>query len=91
MSFYNIDLSDFIKAFFISIDSASLDFDELYDLYIWKNVLNKFRQDHGYKEWTYIKVWNWEEDNVVMQRVLKTTKWFSDIYNELKKIYITLK
>jgi hypothetical protein len=26
-----------------------------------------------------------------MQRVLKTTKWFSDIYNELKKIYITLK
>lgn len=84
-------LSDFIKAFFIAIDSASLDFDELYDLYIWKNVLNKFRQDHGYKEWTYIKVWNWEEDNVVMQRILKDTKWFSDIYNELKKIYITLK
>gem|GEM_PF-3225523 len=27
-------LSDFIKAFFISIDSASLTFDELYDLYI---------------------------------------------------------
>lgn len=38
-------------------------FDELYKIYVGKNVLNMFRQDHGYKEGTYIKVWNDREDN----------------------------
>jgi hypothetical protein len=28
--------------------------------------LNFFRQDHGYKEGTYIKIWHGEEDNEVL-------------------------
>ena len=40
-----------------------MDFDQLYRLYVGKNVLNFFRQDHGYKEGSYIKVWNNLEDN----------------------------
>ena len=44
--------------------------DELYRQYVGKNVLNSFRQDYGYKEGTYIKNWNCEEDNVVLTRLL---------------------
>jgi hypothetical protein len=40
-----------------------MDFDQLYRLYVGKNVLNFFRQDHGYKDGSYIKVWNGLEDN----------------------------
>lgn len=43
--------------------SVGLDFDGLYSAYVGKNVLNFFRQDHGYKEGTYIKNWAGREDN----------------------------
>ncbi|MFV8817328.1 dUTP diphosphatase [Haliea sp. E17] len=43
--------------------AAELDFDDLYRAYVGKNVLNFFRQDHGYKEGTYIKNWGGREDN----------------------------
>lgn len=39
-----------------------MDFDRLYRLYVGKNVLNFFRQDHGYKDDSYIKVWQERED-----------------------------
>jgi hypothetical protein len=40
-----------------------MDFDQLYRSYIGKNVLNFFRQDHGYKDGSYIKIWQDREDN----------------------------
>ena len=40
-----------------------MDFDHLYRMYVGKNVLNFFRQDHGYKDGSYIKVWQGREDN----------------------------
>ncbi len=40
-----------------------LPFDELFRLYVGKNVLNEFRQDHGYKSGTYLKTWAGREDN----------------------------
>ncbi len=52
-------LADFISA----MDALPMDFDELYRLYVGKNVLNHFRQDHGYKQGTYHKVWHGREDN----------------------------
>lgn len=42
---------------------VDFDFDSLYKWYIGKNVLNYFRQDHGYKDGSYIKVWHGREDN----------------------------
>lgn len=45
--------------------------DELFKLYIGKNVLNKFRQDHGYKEGTYIKNWQGKEDNEHLTEIMK--------------------
>ncbi|MEH6568802.1 MAG: dUTP diphosphatase [Halioglobus sp.] len=43
--------------------SVDLDFDSLYTAYVGKNVLNFFRQDHGYKDGSYIKQWAGREDN----------------------------
>ncbi len=40
-----------------------LDWGTLYRQYVSKNVLNFFRQDYGYKEGTYQKLWAGREDN----------------------------
>jgi len=76
-----------LEQFFKACDAIGLSFDELYKLYIGKNVLNKFRQDHGYKEGTYKKVWNGKEDNVVLQEILndKENIDYQTLYNKLKK------
>ncbi|MFT5082269.1 MAG: dimeric dUTPase (all-alpha-NTP-PPase superfamily) [Lentisphaeria bacterium] len=42
---------------------AGLDFDELYRQYVGKNVLNFFRQDNGYNDGSYRKIWSGKEDN----------------------------
>ncbi|MGB1544726.1 MAG: dUTP diphosphatase, partial [Spongiibacter marinus] len=44
--------------------AVGLDFVTLYRQYVGKNVLNFFRQDHGYKDGSYIKTWAGKEDNV---------------------------
>ena len=51
---------------------SSLDWSELYKQYVSKNVLNFFRQDHGYQEGTYRKIWNGREDNEVLVEVMTT-------------------
>ena len=43
--------------------AVELDFETLYTDYVSKNILNIFRQDHGYKEGTYQKIWQGREDN----------------------------
>ena len=60
-----------MEAFIDVAIQSGLNLDALYKLYVGKNILNKFRQDHGYKEGTYIKIWNGEEDNVTMQSILE--------------------
>ncbi|MGM0633142.1 MAG: dUTP diphosphatase [Pseudomonadota bacterium] len=42
---------------------CELDWDQLFRQYVGKNVLNGFRQDHGYKEGHYQKTWLGREDN----------------------------
>ena len=49
-----------------------MDFDQLYRTYVGKNVLNFFRQDHGYKEGSYIKLWHGREDNEHLAELLGT-------------------
>jgi dimeric dUTPase (all-alpha-NTP-PPase superfamily) len=48
-----------------------MDFDALYRSYVGKNVLNFFRQDHGYKDGSYIKVWQGREDNEHLVEVIR--------------------
>ena len=47
-----------------------MDFEQLYRTYVGKNVLNFFRQDHGYKDGSYIKVWGGREDNEHLAELL---------------------
>ncbi len=82
-SFYEI-----ADTFFQSALYCKLNFELLYKLYIAKNVLNKFRQDHGYKEGTYQKVWNGKEDNDVMLEILENRSLnATKLYQELLKRY----
>ena len=43
--------------------SVDMTFDDLFVGYIGKNVLNNFRQNNGYKDGTYHKLWGGREDN----------------------------
>lgn len=56
-----------IEEFFELAYLGALNATQLYRLYVGKNILNQFRQDHGYKEGSYIKMWNGSEDNAVMK------------------------
>ena len=68
--FTDTDVLTLVNAFYKMSADLGINLDELYKLYIGKNILNKFRQDHGYKEGRYIKNWHGVEDNVVMQKLL---------------------
>ena len=50
----------------------NMDLNELFKQYVGKNTLNFFRQDHGYKEGTYIKIWHGEEDNEVLANLVNS-------------------
>jgi dimeric dUTPase (all-alpha-NTP-PPase superfamily) len=45
------------------LKDVGMTMDDLFKQYVAKNVLNFFRQDNGYKEGTYRKVWSGREDN----------------------------
>jgi len=87
-----VDLDTLFGEFFDLVAMSGLNLDSLYRLYVGKNILNQFRQDNGYKEGTYIKVWNEQEDNVVMQSIWEQNGDISPefLYEELSKFYGTL-
>lgn len=72
--------------------AVDMSMDDLYCQYIGKNVLNFFRQDHGYKDGSYHKVWQGREDNEHLVEALSTLDParddFSDaLYAELESRY----
>lgn len=87
-----LNLEKLIADFFELVVMSGLDLESLYKLYVGKNILNQFRQDHGYKDGSYIKIWGGEEDNVVMKRVLdeNSSAKPSELYKELTKLYLAL-
>jgi hypothetical protein len=62
---------------------CQMNWEELFRQYVGKNVLNFFRQDHGYKEGTYRKTWNEREDNEHLVDVLETLDPHAHDYQEL--------
>jgi hypothetical protein len=69
-----------------------MDLDELFRQYVGKNTLNFFRQDHGYKEGSYIKIWNGEEDNEILASLVNTldtsaTDFQKQLYSALEEKY----
>ena len=87
-----LQIEELIAEFFDLVVMSGLDLETLYKLYVGKNILNQFRQDNGYKDGSYIKVWNGEEDNIVMKRVWEENGDIKPdaLYKELTKLYLAL-
>ena len=70
--------SDFARV----MQLIDFEFDELYRHYVGKNVLNFFRQDHGYKEGSYVKQWQGREDNEHLSELLSQLDSGSEDFRE---------
>lgn len=89
---FMIEIHELLTNYFRLALKCGVNYEILYKIYIGKNVLNKFRQKHGYKDGSYKKIWNGCEDNVVMNEILKRGILnFDEIYAELEKIYQSVK
>ena len=74
------------------MDFMDMSFEELYEVYTGKNVLNMFRQDNGYKDGSYQKIWNGREDNEHLADILDSLDSNShtfkdDVYSALGNAY----
>ena len=74
------------------LQSVAMNFDDLYRQYVGKNVLNFFRQDHGYKDGTYIKLWQGREDNEHLVEILAdlnsdSSNFGDQVYQSLQQRY----
>jgi dimeric dUTPase (all-alpha-NTP-PPase superfamily) len=65
------------------MQDCGLNWESLYKQYVSKNVLNMFRQDHGYKEGSYRKLWRGREDNEHLVELMDTLDASDAAYPEL--------
>ena len=72
-----------VPYFAVLMRACGLTPEALYQQYVGKNVLNFFRQDNGYQEGTYIKLWGGREDNEHLVEVLATLDDTATDYPEL--------
>ena len=84
----SFQMSDFTNA----MRTLPMDLKELFSLYVGKNVLNRFRQDNGYKEGSYRKLWAGREDNEHLIEILESVsaepeQMFNTIYQQLDQRY----
>ena len=84
-----------VVCFWDLLSAVEMSFDDLCSQYVGKNVLNFFRQDNGYKEGSYIKLWQGREDNEHLVEILNeldaTSNTFGDdVYKSLHQRYQTL-
>lgn len=71
---------------------TGMSFDEVFRLYVPKNVLNVFRQHNGYRQGAYQKIWFGHEDNVTLERLVGQLDWrkeqfAEDLYARLQAEY----
>jgi dimeric dUTPase (all-alpha-NTP-PPase superfamily) len=74
------------------LQDCNMNWNDLFKQYIGKNVLNVFRQDHGYKAGSYIKIWDGQEDNEHLVKILELIDLDSAnvrdrLYSQLKERY----
>jgi hypothetical protein len=68
---------------------CDMDWVALFKQYVGKNVLNFFRQDHGYKAGTYLKIWQGREDNEHLMEVMNSVD--PDSGDVRVEVYVALK
>lgn len=66
--------------------NMGMSIDDIAKRYVAKNVLNMFRKNNGYKQGAYIKIWNGEEDNVVVLRIVSSATDFSNLLEQSKDL-----
>ncbi|MGB0669514.1 MAG: dUTP diphosphatase [Porticoccaceae bacterium] len=81
-----------IAGFARLMDGIDMDFETLYVGYVGKNVLNFFRQDHGYQDGSYHKQWGGKEDNehlvdIVAQLDTASENFKDELYSQMKSTY----
>jgi len=81
-----------IDGFVGLVKGINMQFDQLYIAYVGKNVLNFFRQDHGYQDGSYHKQWGGKEDNehlvnIVAKLDTDLPSFKDDLYSEMKAVY----
>ena len=84
-----------VPLFWDLLHAVDMSFEDLYRQYVGKNVLNFFRQDHGYKDGSYIKQWQGREDNEHLVEILaeldsNSDRYSDDVYRALSERYRTL-
>jgi dimeric dUTPase (all-alpha-NTP-PPase superfamily) len=87
----DFDLNGFVGL----VKGINMRFDQLYIAYVGKNVLNFFRQDHGYQDGSYHKQWGGKEDNehlveIVAKLDTSSITFKDDLYAEMKAVYMDL-
>jgi dimeric dUTPase (all-alpha-NTP-PPase superfamily) len=81
-----------INGFVSLVKGINMQFNQLYIAYVGKNVLNFFRQDHGYQDGSYHKQWGGKEDNehlveIVAKLDTNLPSFKDDLYAEMKAVY----
>ena len=70
------------------------DYDALFRYYVGKNILNRFRQDNGYREGSYVKTWDGREDNEHLSDILAESEAPADyaawVYGRLADKYASV-
>lgn len=86
-------LRDSAVYFMRALGLSDMSFSDLYTMYAGKYTLNAFRQDNGYKEGTYRKIWaDGREDNEHLTAILKAMDptgedFLADVYAALSDRY----
>ena len=88
LSTKDFDLSGFASL----MAGINMDFETLYIGYVGKNVLNFFRQDNGYQDGSYRKLWGGTEDNehlvdIVAQLDTSAEDFKDELYQRMEKRY----
>ena len=73
-----------LEAFVAVLVAMPMSFEELFKGYVGKNVLNNFRQNHGYQSGEYVKVWQGREDNEhLMELIAGLNQQHADFVDQL--------
>jgi dimeric dUTPase (all-alpha-NTP-PPase superfamily) len=89
----HVSISGLLQHFYVVMVSMNISWDELYKLYLAKNILNEFRQAKGYKQGTYFKTWGGREDNEILTEIMntldvKSSTFQTDIMTGLENKYL---
>ena len=86
------NIREITDTFFIIISHLDIDVENLYKRYVVKNQLNTFRQQNGYKDGSYIKIWEGVEDNVVAFDIMNMNPKITptELYDKLDSAYSKL-